>query len=312
MQIVALYNRTRSKADALAAEFGIPAVYSDPDELLNIERPDAIDIITDPATHARFVNMAAERRVPVVCQKPLSTSLREAEGMLQTCARTSTPFIVHENFRWQAPLRQLKEQLSSGVIGTPFRARIQFSSSFPVFEDQPFLRSLEQFILTDVGSHILDVARFLLGDAQTIYCRTSRINSGIKGEDVATVMLQHGNATSVCEMGYASSLERERHPQTFVLIEGDKGSLELAPDYWVRCTTPEGTLARRYPPPRYAWADPRYDLVHSSIVACNANILAALKGGPPAETDANDNIKTIRLVFAAYESAATGRSIALG
>lgn len=61
----------------------------------------------------------------------------------------------------------------------------------------------------------------------------------------------------------------------------------------------------------YAWADPAYALVHASIVPCNANLLRAIKGEGPAETTAEDNLRTVRLVFAAYESAATGNAIRL-
>lgn len=44
--------------------------------------------------------------------------------------------------------------------------------------------------------------------------------------------------------------EHDHFPQTYIFIEGDKGSLQLGPDYWIRVTTREGTLSRRVPPPR--------------------------------------------------------------
>jgi predicted dehydrogenase len=137
------------------------------------------------------------------------------------------------------PDSQLKRELESGKIGTPFRARIDMISGFPLFENQPFLKDLEQYILTDLGSHILDVARFLFGEAQSLYCHTQRIHPDIKGEDVATVMMKmSGDTTVVCEMAYAGNyLERERFPETFIFIEGSEGSIELAPDYWIRVTT---------------------------------------------------------------------------
>jgi D-apiose dehydrogenase len=310
-ECVAIYNRTRGKAEELAREVGVPAVYDDAEALIDRERPDFLDVITSPDTHARFVELAASRRVPVVCQKPMAPTLAEAERMVQICAETGTPFIVHENWRWQTPLRELKALLDSGQIGRPFRARIQYSNSFPVFDNQPFLKTLDEFILTDIGSHILDVARFLFGDAERLYCQTHRVHPDIRGEDVATVMLEHGDLTCTCEMSYASKLEHERFPQTYVLIEGDRGSLELCPDYWIRCTTESGTLARRHVPPSYPWANPAYDLIHASIVACNADILRSLRGGPPAETRAEDNIKTIRLVFGSYQSARTKQAIQL-
>jgi predicted dehydrogenase len=287
-------------------------VYDDPEELLRNERLDFVDVITDVDTHSRFVHMAAARRLPVICQKPMAPAYAEAERMVAACRAAGAPFFVHENWRWQTPIRQLKRLLDSGQIGRPFRARIAMVSGFPVFANQPFLRELEQFVLTDMGSHVLDVARFLFGEAQNLYCRTSRVHTDIKGEDVATVMLEMGGATVICELGYAENfLERDRFPETLIFVEGQRGSIELAPDLWLRITTADGTHSRRYPPPRYAWANPAYDLIHASIVLCNANILSALRGEAPAETTGEDNLRTARLVFAAYESAASGQAVVL-
>lgn len=309
---VALYNRTVSKAECLAREFDVPAVYGDAEELIRRERPDFIDIVTDVGTHSRFVHLAAAHRIPVICQKPMAPSLAEADGMVQACCAARVPFYVHENWRWQTPLRTAKSILDSGDIGRVFRARVTYSNSFPVFENQPFLKDLEQFILTDIGTHILDATRMLFGEARTLFCQTTRVHPDIRGEDVATVMLSmESGATVTCEMSYASRVEHDRFPETYLMVEGERGSLELAPDYWIRVTTETGTLARRYPPPRYAWADPRYELSQSSGVACNQNLLAGLQGGPPAETSGEDNRKTLRLVFGAYESAATGAAVTL-
>lgn len=309
---VALCNRHREKAEELAREFGVPAVYDDPQEMLRREQLDFLDIITDVKTHNGLVQLAAAHHLPLICQKPLATTLAEATEMVRVCREAEVPFFVHENWRWQTPLRQVKHELQRGVIGQPFRARLHFCSSFPVFDNQPFLKELEQFILTDIGSHILDTARFLFGEATTLYCQTHRIHTDIKGEDVATVMMMMGGGvTVVCEMSYASRTEHERFPETYVYVEGDKGSLELGPDYWVRVTTQAGTCARRHPPPRYDWVDPAYELVQASIVPCNANLLAALRGAARAETTGEDNLRTVQLIFASYESARTGKVLSL-
>lgn len=314
VECVALYNRTRAKAEALAAEFGVPRVYDDAVALLDQEQLDFIDIITDVDTHSRFVELAAQYTLPVICQKPMAPRLAEAERMVAACRDAGAPFFIHENWRWQAPIRQLKRVLDEGRIGRPFRARIDMISGFPVFVNQPFLKDLEQFIITDMGSHILDVARLLFGEAGSLYCQTQRIHPDIKGEDVATIMLKMANATSVlCQMAYAGNyLERERFPETLIFIEGERGSIELAPDYWIRVTTADGTHAQHFPPPRYAWADPTYDLVHASIVPCNANLLGALRGDDLAETTGEDNLKTVRLVFGAYESARIDQVVHFG
>src|SRR5688572_8638149 len=294
VECVALYNRTRSKAEKLASEFGISAIYDSPEELLEREKLDFLDIITDVDTHAPFVLMAAQHRIPVVCQKPMAPNQALAQQMVEACRSAGIPLAIHENWRWQTPIREVKAALASGAIRAIHRAHIDYVNSFPVFDNQPFLKELEQFILTDIGSHILDVARFLFGEARTLYCQTKRVHRDIKGEDVATVMMRmHSGATVNCNMSYASPVEHDRFPETFVFIEGEKGSIELAPDFWLRMTTKEGTQARRYPPPFYAWADSRYALVHSSIVPCNADILRAFQTNTPAETSGEDNLKTM-------------------
>jgi D-apiose dehydrogenase len=310
-ECVAICNRTKPKAEALAERFAIPHVYDDAQAMLDQESLDFVDVVTDVDTHARFVQLAASKGLPVICQKPMGPSYAVAESMVATCRQAGVPFFVHENWRWQKPLREVKRVLDEGAIGNIFRARIQFCSSTPVFDNQPFLKELEQFILTDIGSHILDVARFLFGEASSLYCQTHRLND-IAGEDVATTVMQMGGgATVVCDMSYASRHEHERFPETYVFVEGDRGALELGPDYWLRVTTEEGTMAKRHLPQRYNWADPVYDLVHSSIVPCNANLYQALSGAGVAETTGQDNLKTVRLVFASYESAATNQVITI-
>jgi predicted dehydrogenase len=311
VQLVALYNRTVSKAEKVAEKFSVPKVYGDPEELLRHEKIDFMDIITEIDAHAPLVNLAAKYKIPVICQKPMAPDLATAEQTVTVCRQVGIPFYIHENFRWQTPIRALKQFLDEGQIGRPFRARIELISGFPVFINQPLLRTLEHFIIMDLGSHLLDVARFFFGEADSLYCQTRRIHGDIRGEDVATIMLQMGGKTMVTvNMAYAENyLERDTFPQTLFFIEGDKGSLELAPDYWIRMTARQGTFSRRVPPPHYVWADPAYDVVHASIVPCNENLLGGLQGKWIAETNAEDNLKTVRLVFAAYDSAQRNQAI---
>jgi predicted dehydrogenase len=258
---VAIYNRTKAKAEAAAARFRIPAVYDDAAALFQNEHLDFVDIITDVHSHAPLVMLAAQHRVPVICQKPLAASLALAEEMTGRCQAAGVPLLVHENWRWQAPIRALKQALDSGAIARVFRAHILYANSFPVFDNQPFLKELDQFILADIGSHILDTARFLFGEPRSLACHTTRIRTDIRGEDVATVMLSLDDATVVCSMSYASRVEHDRFPETYMFVEGDRGSIALAPDYWLRTTTSAGTLTRRVSPERYSWADPTYELV---------------------------------------------------
>ena len=310
VECVAIYNRTRAKAEKLARHFGIPAVYDDPEKLLHDVKPDFVDNITEVGGHKPLSLLCARHRIPCICQKPMASSLKDAREMVNAFRKANTPLFVHENWRWQAPMLALRKLLRSCVIGAPFRARLTMVSGFDCWVNQPALAELEQFILTDLGTHILDVARVLFGEAKSVYCLTQRtLAPKVKGENVATLLLSMGAAhTSVTvELGYAKAplqpSVRECFPQTLSFIEGARGTIELCADYVIRLTTERGTQITRHAPPRFAWADPAYDIAHASIVPCNANLLAALQGRGKAETTGEDNLKTLELVFGAYESA---------
>jgi predicted dehydrogenase len=311
VELVALYNRTLSKAKELAEIYNVPSVYDNAEELLLKEKPDFVEIITDVDTHEHFTMLAVRHGVKnIICQKPMAPSFEAAKRMVTHCMEKGVNLYIHENYRWQAPIRRFKEILDSGVIGRPFKARVSFLSGFPVFENQPFLADLEQFIITDMGSHILDVTRFLFGEVKTLWCQTRSINPGIKGEDLAVVMMEMKNSMPVyTEMSYASIVENDSFSTVHILVEGEKGSICLGPRFEIRTTTRKGTQSELVKFPSYSWADPDYIVNHESGIPISRNILADILGKRKAENTGEDNFRTVKLVWACYESAASGRKI---
>ncbi|MGO7550777.1 Gfo/Idh/MocA family oxidoreductase, partial [Rhizobium leguminosarum] len=73
----------------------------------------------------------------------------------------------------------------------------------------------ERFIIEDLGIHTLDIARYILCDVRSLTARTKRVNPKIKGDDVATILLDHENgATSVVDVSYSTRLSRDPFPET--------------------------------------------------------------------------------------------------
>ena len=309
VELVAVYNRTRSKAETIAAKFGGVPVYEDPEKMLDTEEIDFVDIITDIETHYQFVKLAASKGYDVVCQKPMAPSLDLAKKLVKVCDDNHVKLFVNENFRFQAPVRRVKQIIDSGVIGNVFKGRISFCSSFPAYDNSPADSKLDMFILVDIGSHVLDISRYLFGDVKSLFCKTHAINPKIKGEDVANVFMQMGNGIDCyVEMSYASILEKEAFPQTLMLIEGTKGSIKLGINFEIKTTTLQGTSSEIIKPVLYPWIDPEYAVIHSSIVDAQRDILNGLRGGQAENTGA-DNLKTAELVFGCYDSANTGRAM---
>ena len=313
VECVGIYNRTLSKAQAIADEFGIPVAMDDPTGLLGKVKPDFVDNITEIGGHKPLSLLCARHRIPSICQKPMAPSLSDARAMVSAFRAHKTPFFVHENWRWQAPMRALIQALRAGTIGPPFRARLTMISGFDCWASQPALLSLKNFILTDLGTHLLDTARACFGEATSLYCLLHRtLAPAVQGENVATLLLSMGKPRTsvIIEMAYAKTpLERDVFPQTLAFVEGPRGTLEITGDYWLRLTTAKGTVTSRHPPPHYAWVNPHYEVAQASIVGCHRNLLRALRGQAPAETTGADNLKTMALVFAAYQSARKNAAI---
>jgi predicted dehydrogenase len=306
----AFCDRDAAKAQALASRFGPARAYEEAREMLDQEMPDLVDIITSPEMHAALTELAAEKGIPVICQKPMAPDWETARRMVSICREAGIPFYIHENFRWQLPMRKVKALLQDDRIGTPFRARMYFNSAFPVFENQPFLAELEKMMVADVGVHLLDVCRFLFGEVQSVYCLNQRINPKIRGEDVSTMLLQMKSGMScTIEMSYASIVDYECFPQTLLEIEGTTGSIRLAKDLQVRVTHLSGQDELSMALLNYDWVHPQYAVVQSSMVAIHRHFLSALAGNIPVETSGEDNLKTLQLTYAAYESAETGKVV---
>ncbi len=313
VECVALYNRTKSKAEELAKRFGVPRVYDDPDELFKNEDLDFIDIITDVDSHYKFVKMGVDYGLKnIICQKPMAPDFETAKRMMALIREAGVNFYIHENYRWERPLRRFKEILDSGIIGKPFKARVTFNSGYPVFDNQPFLAELDKFILTDMGSHVLDVTRFMFGNCKKLWCQKLTVNPKIKGEDVASVMMEMDNGMPVfAELSYSSIVEDDAFTTVFILVEGSKGSIYMGPGFEIRTTTKEGTQSEVVTFPSYDWADPDYIVNHESGIPINQNILDVMLGKGKAETTGEDNFETVKMVWAAYASADSGEIVEL-
>ena len=310
--IIAICDQSAERLQIVGDQFGISKRYTNARQMLEAEKPDFVDIATTVSSHLELVKLAAELKIPVICQKPFAKNLEEAKGMVLACENASVPLMIHENFRWQSAIMKVKQVLQSGQIGKAFWGRISFRSAYDVFAGQPYLAESERFIVEDLGIHALDVARFLLGDAHNVSARTTRVNPHIKGEDVATMLLDHGDGcTSVVDCSYASKRETEAFPETLIEIDGSLGSLQLSQGYKLSVTTCEGTTHRDVSPPLLTWATKPWHNIQESVALIQQHWVDCLKTGKEPATSGRDNVKTFALVEAVYESAKTGKTVAL-
>ena len=311
--IVAICDRDPERLKLVGDQFGMERRYADAAAMFADGGFDFVDIATTVASHRALVEMAASYKIPAICQKPFATTLSDAKAMVAACAEAGVPLMVHENFRWQTPIQAVKAALQSGAIGEPFWGRFSFRSGYDVFSGQPYLAEGERFIIEDLGIHTLDIARFILGDVASLTARTKRVNPKIKGEDVATILLDHENgATSIVDVSYASKLATEPFPETLIELDGTKGSIRLSQGYHLEVNGPDGTSVTDASPRLLSWASRPWHNIQESVLAIQQHWIDRLAYGGETSTSGADNLKTLALVEAAYESAANGNPIDIG
>jgi predicted dehydrogenase len=313
-EIVALCDGHAGRLAETAAMFGIARTYTSAEALFENERLDFVDIATTVSSHRPLVEMAAAAGVPSICQKPFAPTLDDARAMVCACEQANVALMVHENFRWQTPIQAVRAVLDAGTIGQPFWGRVSFRSAFDVYSGQPYLATDERFILQDLGIHTIDIARFLFGDVATLSARTRRVNPQIRGEDVATLLMQHDSGlTSVVDCSYATALPTELFPQTLVEIDGSAGTLRLGADYTLTVHSRSGgTQTSRCEPPLHGWAQRPWHNIQDSVLNIQSHWCDCLRSGRTPQTSGRDNLHTLALVEAAYASAAQGqRAISL-
>ena len=309
-QIVALCDRDRARLDATGKRFGISSCYVDAEIMLAREQLDFVDIVTTVATHRSLVELAASCNVAAICQKPFAASMHDARAMVDMMKEADLRLMVHENFRWERPIMAVREVVTSGRIGRPFWARIAFRSHYDVVAGQPYLATGDRFVIEDLGVHVLDVARFLLGEVETLTARTFRVDGRVKAEDTATMLLGHeSGATSIVEASYASWFVDDPFPETLIDVEGPDGSVRLGPGYRLAIAGPRDREILDVSPPVLPWAEKPWHGVQDSVLNIQRHWVDCLRDGKPLATSGEDNLRTSALVEAAYESAASDRTV---
>jgi len=309
-KIVAICDRDPERLKIVGDQFSIERRYTDAEALFADGGIDFVDIATTVSSHRALVELAAAYKVPAICQKPFAKTLDDAKAMVKACDEAGVPLMVHENFRWQTPVQAVRKALDSGVIGAPFWGRFSFRSGFDVFSGQPYLAEGERFIIEDLGIHTLDIARFILGDVTSLVARTKRVNPKIKGEDVATILIDHENgATSIVDVSYATKLETDPFPETLIELDGTKGSIRLHQGYRLEVITPSGTTVSDVSPRLLSWASRPWHNIQESVFAIQQHWVDKLSSNKETSTSGADNLKTFALVEAAYDSAARGHRV---
>ena len=305
-KIIAVCDLDAGRARAMASSFGIERVYTDAAEMLKAEKPDFVDVATTAPSHRQLVCLALAHGAATICQKPFAESRDDAHAMVAAAKDSGRPLMVHENFRLQRPFRTLKQRIAAGDIGDPYFAHISFRHGYDNYRNQPYLAEIERFSIMDVGLHLFDLARWLMGEVESLHCRTQRYNPKVRGEDAFVASLRHeAGRVSMLDCSFQTAFEPEPFPETVARIEGADGTLELTRGYQLKLHRRGVVEAIDVVPPVPSWGEKPWHCIQDSVVAIQSHWLDVLDGKTGAQPSGADNFETLKLALAAYDSAAT-------
>lgn len=310
VELVAVCDLDLEKAERASAQFGIPRAYTDAAAMLEAEKPDFVDIVTTVPSHRPLVELACRTGAKlVICQKPFAETQEDGEAMVAAAEASGAKLVIHENFRWQHGLVELKRRMDEGQIGKPHFARFQFRTHYDIYSNQPYLAQIERFLIFDVGLHLFDLVRHFMGEVAHLTCQTQSLNPLVRGEDSFTSLLRHtSGAVSVVDASYYTWHSPELFPQTIVTIEGDAGTLELLEGYRLRLHTPDGLEEFDVEPIVPSWGEKPWHGVQDSVVRFQSHVLDILNGTVEPQPSGADNLKTLGLALAAYAAAEKTRT----
>jgi predicted dehydrogenase len=300
VKVVAVYDLDRKRAEARAREFGIPKVYDKPEAMLDQEKIDALDVASPRETHAFWVEAAATRGIDVLCQKPMTPTLGESEALARKVAG-KIRLMVHENWRFRPWYREIKKWIEAGAIGDIAACQMTLLSSGllpdasgkrPALVRQPFMADEPRMLIAETLIHHIDTVRWLVGPLRVVSARAARVVPEIKGESLATILMETAAGVPVTVMGTMAAPGYPSRTGDRLDLIGRKASVTLE-------TT---ELDLRGPKPRHQSYD--HDTGYqASFDGVIAHFVDCLRTGAPFETDPVDNLETLRLVEHAYWAA---------
>ncbi|MEZ5824137.1 MAG: Gfo/Idh/MocA family oxidoreductase [Geminicoccaceae bacterium] len=201
-------------------------------------------------------------------------------------------------------MQAVRRVIDEGRIGRPSYARIQHRHKHDIYAGQPYLRSEKRLAVMDVGVHLLDLARFFIGEVENVHARMQTVGSDVVGEDSVVMSLGHADeAVTLVDISFASFRQPDPFPQTLVRIEGDRGTIELAAGYLMRVSSSAGGENFDVSPNAPAWGAAGRGLIEESVVAIQRHWLECLGSGREPATSGRDNIRVLELAERAYREA---------
>ncbi|TMC36146.1 MAG: Gfo/Idh/MocA family oxidoreductase, partial [Chloroflexi bacterium] len=224
--------RDRTRVAAAAAAYGVESWVDDWRELIRRPEVDIVDICTPPGTHAEIAAEAAAAGKAVICEKPLAVTYAQAVAAVDAVQRAHVLNAVGFNYRRLPAVSLMKRMIDEGAVGQVRLVRASWLTDEFVDPAIPFDwrfdRAMGGTTISDLGSHLVDMATWMAGPISEVSGQSETFNPERSGRAVtvdeassALVRFASGGR-GVFEMARTAV---RRPCDLTVEVNGDRGTL---------------------------------------------------------------------------------------
>jgi predicted dehydrogenase len=173
-RLVGIAGRDEQAVAEAARRYGYSGYYTDWRAMLDNDDIQLFDNGGPNDTHAEPCIAAAERGKHILCEKPLARNADESQMMLESAQKAGVKHMVGFNYRFVPAIRQIRKLVDSGLLGQIYNFRAVYLQEWVMAHyDVPMIWRLQKSsagsgALGDLGAHIIDLARYLVGEVTSV------------------------------------------------------------------------------------------------------------------------------------------------
>jgi predicted dehydrogenase len=250
-RLVAICGRNEAKVVEAARRYGYERYYTDWRRMLEDDRIQLFDNGGSNDIHAEPSILAAQTGKHILCEKPLARNAEEAKQMLDAVIKAGVKHMVAFNYRFVPAIRQARDLIQSGALGRIYHYRAMYLQEWLMpYRGTPRLWRMDKQragtgAIGDLGAHIVDLGRFLVGEVKSIGAMTRTfiperpLPAGMSGahsqsqpmglvdvDDAFAAIVEFENgAIGTLE---ATRLAAGRKNHEVIEINGEKGSIRFS------------------------------------------------------------------------------------
>lgn len=298
-RLVAVTDVIPERANALAIQYGAEVV-ADLGHLLNFPGLDVLYILTPPKFHAEQIAAAASSGIPIMCEKPLTVTLAEADEALARCKDAGVPLMTGLSHRFHPLAARAKELVDGGELGQFVAAWSHRLVTLPISPDSWLnMLAVGGGLTLQYAMHDLDWECWLGGEVAQVAANEDHTNPQLEIEDNLWALLQfrQGGSGSVGVSWSAPHSWTERG------VIGSRGNLRIIEQKRLVGRLANGSSLEVDLGDDYDWQD--------VFVRESQDVVNRLKRGTPFSVSGEDGRRALEISLAVQRAAQTRQMVSL-